>query len=204
MDFEKLYLNLINKEFTDINLILEDNYNCLNTKYHKIILGSSCDYFYNLFTLFKEKNESSIKIKVNDVNVANDIILTFYGKNINLAEKDYNYILNYIECKMFFCLNTLNDVRLLYNIKVPEESFDWLLRVIHYFNFVEDGLLIKSVRDNIPKNYDWNNFDEMLINILQKKKTLAAAGIGRIIKIWDIENGELIRTLKKQKQCFCF
>ena len=46
MDLNKLFLDLKNKKFTDVELVLKDSISCLKINLHKLILSFSSEYFY--------------------------------------------------------------------------------------------------------------------------------------------------------------
>src|SRR5581483_1353782 len=131
MDFNKLYQFLHNKIYTDVELILvnKDKKQELIMNVHKVILACSSQYFETLFSFGIEKSQFQIKINVNDVYVAHDIILSFYGQNTNSTDyPHWKYLLESMKCRHFFCLP--NDISLLYDLIVPAEDFDLLLEII--------------------------------------------------------------------------
>jgi WD40 repeat protein len=98
--------------------------------------------------------------------------------------------------RSFFCLD--NDVKLLYDIEVPPEEFDLFMHVVEEFDLNDDEYLLKTIKKNIPLDYDLNNFSLEFINKLRfsdgLKIVLGSADYS--IKIWDAESGQLLNTLK--------
>ena len=90
---EKLYQDIINKFYTDIEIIFIDSSNTLSIHAHKLILGYSSTYFQNLFCFGKEKTQSSIRIEVDNAKVALNVIMSFYGQKINsMCDSKYSII----------------------------------------------------------------------------------------------------------------
>jgi hypothetical protein len=214
---DKLYQDTINKKYTDIEIILIDpTKNALSIHAHKCILGCTTDYFDSLFNLGKEKYQSVIEIKVDDICAARDLImLFFYGQEINpLFFNDTKYLLQLFKCRRFFGLSNrslvpardvkLNvdvefdvDVELLYNIDVLPEDFNLFMQVIDEFDFINDKHLIKTIKKNIPLNYDLNNFTPEFINeiVMHNDYLIVANDKNNTIKIWDLQTGKILNTL---------
>src|SRR5581483_1080771 len=193
MDFNKLCQDLHNKKYTDVEIILVDDNKQLNINVHKVILACSSDYFDKLFNFGTEKFQHQITINVNDVNIAHDIILSFYGQNINSVDcSHWKYLLESIKCRCFFCLP--NDISLLYDLIVPAEGFDLLLETTEYFDFINDDKIMRTIKKNIPMNYDLRNLSLEFVKELSKfqdlKKIVSGSG-DKSIKIWDAESGSL-------------
>src|SRR5581483_8168431 len=126
---DKLYKDLCDKYYTDIELTLIDPHNTIKFNAHKCVLGCNSNYFHTLFKFGKEKNQTQITITVRDAKIAFDLISSFYEQKINSTNyPNWKYILEMIKCRSFFCLD--NDTSLLYDIKVSTEGFELLLEVI--------------------------------------------------------------------------
>lgn len=139
MNSNKLYLDTINKKYTDIELVLQDKNVSVTMNLHKNILACSCDYFEKMFDFGSEKNKNQITIIVPNAKIVHDIILTFYGEKINSTNyPDWEHLLRILMCRSFLCLD--NDVTLLHNIKVPAEGFNLLLETINVFD-IDDKLM---------------------------------------------------------------
>ena len=55
----------------------------------------------------------------------------------------------------FFYLN--NDVTKLYNLKIHLDDFDLFLEIVDKFDYGNDFQLIRTIKNNIPKDYDNNS-----------------------------------------------
>lgn len=77
MNLNKLRQDLLDKKFTDVNLILYDSEGSIGLHAHRVVLAISCDYFHQLFTFGSEKNEFDITIKIPDNKAIHDIIMSF-------------------------------------------------------------------------------------------------------------------------------
>ena len=157
-----LYLLLINNLFTDVELILDDNKEPISIYAHRNILASSCNYFMKLFTFNSNINQNKFILKVDNAKITKDLIYSFYGKEI---EYPYNrYLLEMFKCRDFFCLD--NDVKKLYNLKLHPDDFDLFLEIVDKFDYNNDFQLIKTIKNNIPKDYD----DSLMYEINEKMK----------------------------------
>src|SRR5581483_10624179 len=197
MDFNKLYQDLHNKKYTDVELILVDCNKQLIMNVHKVILACSSEYFDKLFNFGTEKFQHQIIINVNDVDVAHDIILSFYGQKTNSTNYPlWKYLLESMKCRCFFCLPS--DISLLYNLIVPAEGFDLLLEIIEHFDFINDNKIMRTIKKNIPMNYDLRNLSLEFVKELSKfqdLKKIVSGSDDNSIKIWDADSGSLLNTL---------
>src|SRR5581483_10642185 len=196
MDFNKLYQDLHNKKYTDVELILVDCNKQLIMNVHKVILACSSEYFDKLFNFGTEKFQHQIIINVNDVDVAHDIILSFYGQKTNSTNYPlWKYLLESMKCRCFFCLPS--DISLLYNLIVPAEGFDLLLEIIEHFDFINDNKIMRTIKKNIPMNYDLRNLSLEFVKELSKYQDLkiVSGSSDSSIKIWDADSGSLLNTL---------
>src|SRR5581483_9624134 len=197
MDFNKLYQDLHNKKYTDVELILVDSNRQLIMNVHKVILACSSEYFDKLFNFGTEKFQHQITINVNDVEIAHNIILSFYGQNTNsINYPHWKYLLESIKCRCFFCLPI--DISSLYDLIVPAEGFDLLLEIMEYFDFVNDDKIMRTIKKNMPMNYDLGNLSLEFVKELSKFQDLkiVSGSCDNSIKIWDAETGSLLDTLK--------
>src|SRR5581483_499386 len=196
MDFNKFYQDLHNKKYTDVELILVDSNKQLNMNIHKVILACSSEYFDKLFNFGTEKFQHKITINVNDVEIAHNIILSFYGQKTNSTNySHWKYLLDSIKCRCFFCLPI--DISLMYDLIVPAEGFDLLLETIEYFDFINDKKIMKTIKKNIPMNYDLKNLSLEFVKELSKYKKLkiVSSSYDKRVKIWDADSGSLLNTL---------
>ncbi|AKI80561.1 putative BTB/POZ domain-containing protein [Acanthamoeba polyphaga mimivirus] len=159
MDHNKLYQLLIDDKFFDVVIELIDDEGCLSINAHKIVLCASCEYFEKLFTLFREKNQSKITIKVPNRYVVRDIIIGFYGKNIQSCINDWKYQLDLVVCRDFLGLKIDGDM--IKNIIVPLEGFELLIKVVEIIGFFDETIDI--IIQNIPKDYDRSRLSDDLL-----------------------------------------
>src|SRR5581483_5626244 len=234
MDFNKLYQDLHNKKYTDVELILVNSNKQLFMNVHKNILACSSEYFDKLFNFGTEKFQHQITINVNDVNVAHDIVLSFYGQKTNSTNyPHWKYLLESIKCRCFFCSPI--DISLLYDLIVPVEGFDLLLEIIEqgsiatsstgsfgeatpservlatsedkveYFDFINDNKIMKTIKNNIPMNYDLRNLSLEFVKELSKFQDfkIVSGSRDKSIKIWDANSGSLLKTLNGHTNYVC-
>ena len=188
------YVKLHN--LTDLTLTLFDGINKISINVHKNILYSSCIYFEKLLTNCKEKNSNNITINVPNTHLSYDIIMSFYHQKTNIANlPPWKHLLESCKCYDFFGLEM--DPKLLFDFEIPADGFELLLEVIELIGYDED--MIKLINKNIPDEYDLSKFPkELLINMLEAGRSYhIVSGSGdKSIKIWDVETGELVRTLE--------
>ena len=79
MDLIKLQQDFINRKYTDIEIIFFNDDNHITIHAHKIILACCSDYFDRMFNFGTEKNQNQIKINVDDIGIARDLIYSLYG-----------------------------------------------------------------------------------------------------------------------------
>lgn len=168
MDPAKLLQDLVDKEFTDVEIFLADKKECIHMFLHKLVLVFSSDYFKTMFKFGAESNQKQITINVDDAKIAYDLIMSFYGVVDRKYQPTYPRWLYYIlmyRCRKFFCLDTC--VNVFYDIELPtNEAFDMFLTVVEDFEYMNDKKLIKTIKNNIPPDYPIWNFDKKFIKIL--------------------------------------
>ena len=203
MILNKFFLDLNNKIYTNVELVLIDTCTSLKLDLHKNILGFSSDFFHNLFN-FNFENKSQYEIIVDDIKIAHDIILSFYEpcpcaqvlQKINSTDyPEWKYILKTIKCRNYFALD--NDATLLYDLVVPKEGFELLVEVIDLFYFVNNEKLLNTIKRNIPNDYDLTNFSNDFIKKLVTIKNyyIVSGSSDNSIKVWDAITGQLLNTL---------
>jgi len=157
---------------------------------HKDILVANSpivlSYFRSLFeNNFSEKLDTNITIYVPNKGTVHDIIMNFYGCDVNLNKfhKHQKYLYN-ILCWDF--LNIPYDKTVFYNTKFVNKFFDLLLDIIDKV-FEYDENIIALINKNLPSNYDLSKFPDELITqmILNAKKLLICYNCDNIITIID-------------------
>src|ERR1700678_1392603 len=99
MNPNKLHDAINNDLFIDLVLTLKDDINEITMNLHKIILYVSCCYFEKMLTNCKEKNLDKIIIKVPNVFVTYDIIMSFYHQQTNIGNlPKWKHLLESIKC----------------------------------------------------------------------------------------------------------
>jgi len=162
---DKFYQDAIKDNFytnAEISLIdSNDNYPLL-IKVHKCILGCSSTFFHKLFDY--GKNQSMFVVQVNNNKIARDVIFSHcYNQKMDSALYHENKnLFDMFKCKSHFCLK--NDIKLLYDIKVLPEEFDLFVEIIKNIGLINDEHLIKTIKENIPLNYDLNNSTAEFVN----------------------------------------
>jgi len=131
-------------------------------------------------------------------------------KNLNWAYDeefnnfpDWKYLLETIKCRNFFCLD--NNIKLLYDIKIPSEGFKLLLEIMDLFDYTNDVKLMRTIKINIPADYDLNNFSKEFVDeflTIRNHKIISSGN--KNIKIWDADSGQLINELKHGGSGHCW
>jgi WD40 repeat protein len=166
----------------NVKLILSDTNNKITIDINKNDLINISPYFKNLLTYGKEKNQSEIIIEVNDVSIAKNII------TYNSA--DWKYVLNTLQCQNYFAMET--NINKLYDLVVPTEGFNMLLKIIDELGCPLDDKLKETIKKNIPNDYDLNNLSDEFIKELISKKYYLVSNCTHSITIWNIINNEPI------------
>lgn len=162
MDLAELFKDLFNKCYTDVYLSLVDNHEIININVHKTVLANACNYFNKLFNFQDNKNKSHFYIRTNNSKIANDIILSFYGKKINYSKSED--LLEYFKCRAFFCLDY--DIKELYDLKISPSRFDYLVQSMDQLNLTNDVNILKMVKKNIPTDYDLSRLSKEFVDEL--------------------------------------
>jgi WD40 repeat protein len=172
----------------DIKLILSDvNSNKITIDMNKNDLENLSPYFNNLLNFGKEKNQSEIIVKVDDVLIALNVIGKYY-----LSE--WRYIFKTLQCQNYFNMDV--DINKLYDLVVPPEGFDMLLKIIDELNCPLDDKLKATIKKNIPNDYDLNNLSDEFVKELipkQKKYILTSYCESNVI-VWDIFSDKPLKT----------
>ena len=87
------------------------------------------------------------------------------------------------------------DVTKLYNLKIHPDDFDLFLEIVDKFDYNNDHQLIRTIKNNIPKNYD---DDSLMCEINEKMKMdlrIVSGSSDCTVKIWDALTGQLINIL---------
>ena len=196
MFIKNLQKDLIDKIYTDVEIIFVDQTNTSNLYVHKVILASSSQYFDKMFTFGKENGQTQITIYVDNVVAARTSILSIY----ELIDADYlsnvKNLLEIFKCNNFFCIN--NDKKKLYNIKVPQEDFNLFLEILQEFDFLNDINLLSTLKKNIPVDYDLKLFPT---KIMEKMATLEnhkffITAFDDNFCVWNKESEKIISDIK--------
>jgi hypothetical protein len=183
MDTAKAYQDLTDQNYTDVQLIitdLDDPSQEISMHVHRVILATTCDYFHRLFLFGENRQKTSFKMQVDDVEMIHDIILTFYGQVRN--DSDSRYILRMIKCRDF--LGMPNDITKLYDLAITHDNFDLYLSTVELFDYTNDEILLGKLKDNLP--------DDITRLPLELAKLLVETPVYRIMTI-DYSNSAMIR-----------
>lgn len=155
---EYIYNQLKNIPF-DITLILNDGKSEKIIDAHIFWLQIYSDYFksMNLFEKYKNTYENKLVYKIDqidNVDVAYDIIRKIYGidENTSSIPIDLYKFLN-VKIKQYLLMEyQISD---LYNIRIENNYFDLLVKVIQAINGYENNAkLIQTIVLNCPKDYN--------------------------------------------------
>jgi hypothetical protein len=169
-----------------VKLILSDANNKIPIDMNKNDLVKLSPYFNNLLNFGKEKNQSEIIIEVENASIAKNII-TYSSAN-------WKYILDTLQCQNYFNMDV--DINKLYDIVVPPEGFDMLLKTIDELNCTLDDKLKATIKNNIPNDYDLNNLSDEFIKELIQKKYYLVLNCGYSILVWEILNDKPSKPTK--------
>lgn len=197
MDPDKSLHNLLTKTFTDGEFVLIDDSTSITISISKFVLASSLHYFSNLFLFANNLDKKTFVLQVPDAIVMTDIIMAFHGVNKKSTNyPHWKYLLNELKCKNFLCAPI--NINELYDLIVPTEGFELLLDVVDLFNdAASDFKLVRTIKKNIPDNYDLSIFPEYILSQLNIKiPTILSCGGGSNVCIWDPETRLCLKTIE--------
>lgn len=147
---------------------------------------------------FKEYESNNIEIIVPDAFVSKDIIMGFYGQQMNSGNyPKWRKILELYVCSKFFLLPF--EPNLLDELKVDPEGFDLLLYVVKEIGL--DSKYIKLLISNMPNEYNISLLDN---DIQNKIKSLSEYNILTRsvynINIWNYDNNNLLKQVEISKK----
>lgn len=151
MSLQKHGLLFNNKKFSDCKLVLDDGNVQVTLNVHKCLLYMNSLYFKAMFDNFKEQDYSEIKIRVQNSQIATDIIKSFYEKP-NVINVDWQYQLDYAVEAKFFGVDYVLDK----NIIVPCIYFDVFINKIELIGY--DDTTLGMILNNLPLDYDLDKF----------------------------------------------
>jgi hypothetical protein len=199
LDHAAIYENIFNKfnqfaidgKYTDARLIIKDVKQIVTVNVHRVILAVSCEYFDKLFSFGDGPGKSEFEIITEDSIIFHEIIAGIYGQRM-IVNYTSNQILKIMKCRDF--LGLTNDVSLLYGLKIDETDYPFLLDTAVSFDIDNDPRLLATICDNIPVDYDLNNFSrDFLRNIIEKRNGYLIVE-ERYLEIWDTYSDSLVRT----------
>lgn len=195
MNAEKIKQRFFDGKDSDIELTIKDiDKNIIRLNLHRFVLLNSSNFFEALI-LFPDSNKNKY-IEVPNIYIIRDIIASFYGINQNSTNyPEWQYILETLLCRNFLCLSI--DVTQLYNLNVPPEGFELFFQTAQLFGDITlDRKLMRSIKRNLPSDYDKTIFSEDFLEELFRRNRLIVSGSNdHSIKIWDAETAECLETL---------
>ncbi|AKI80478.1 putative BTB/POZ domain-containing protein [Acanthamoeba polyphaga mimivirus] len=147
MSLQKHGLLFNNNKFSDCKLILDDGNVQVTLNVHKCLLYMNSLYFQAMFDNFKEQGYSEIKIRVQNSQIATDVIKSFYETS-NIINADWQYQLDYAIETKFFGVDYVLDK----NIIVPNIYFDLFINKIEIIGY--DNTTLNMILNNLPLDYD--------------------------------------------------
>jgi WD40 repeat protein len=115
---------------------------------------------------------------------------SFYGHIRELSSVE---LLKLTKCTSYFCADIVQSD--LYGLKISPEYFDLLLEIISLPEITIDKMLLRTVRRNLPKDYNTSRLSEEFIEmILAKDVKIVSTSADKTIKLWDMESGECTQT----------
>ena len=153
---------------TDVVLKLvdeSDNTEVLTIEAHRIILSLLCPFFAKLFGEFRESKETEVVINVPNINVASDIIMSFYGEQNNRANlPEWLHVFEWVKCADYFGLDI--DTNIVVAQTVPTEYFGLLIDVVELIGC--NSKIFRWIERNMPINYDLNTLPLLVMKQLSK------------------------------------
>jgi hypothetical protein len=190
MNTIQLQVDIEDNCYTDVTITFTDSTSEVTMKLHRNILAWQCPYFNTIFTFGDNFQQDKFTIRVDDVSIAVILIRSFYG---DVKELSPAGLLRMTKCKSYFCIDIVQSD--LYNLEIPPEYIDLLLEIINLPEIKLDGMLIRMVKRNLPKDYDMRRLgDEIREMILAKDLMMISTSNDKTLKLWNIESGKCIMT----------
>jgi len=173
--------------YSDFTLTFSDPIRSISVKAHRNVLAWLVPYFDKLFTFADNLQKKEFNITVEDAAVAELFIQSLYGQRIDftsgcyrdrdflccsLEHKKSTFCYNFLHlCKLrsYFCLDV--DLKKLYQVKVTEENFDLFLQVVNLPEIELNRRLIRTIKRNLPKDYEWEGINEEFKQEVMRKNT---------------------------------
>lgn len=178
--------------FTDVIITLVDNNDTIDLNLHKIVLVNNSAFFKE--KLIKKYHKNKFTIKVPNVKIMKNMILSFYGEKIDKNNyPEWFNRLKIIECKKMLYL-PLDDNEL-DNLEIPNEGFNLFIYIIDHF-LGYNNKNIKLINKYLPNSVDMSNIPinviKSMINMCKyEKEIIIACDINGDIKFLDPINNEL-------------
>lgn len=174
-----------NKLFSDLILNIVDADKTIILPVHKIILHANSPYFEKLLTNFTEASAKEITIKVPNVVIVENIIMSYYGIKSNQLItasliKCYDFLLMPYE----HLLDQIND-------------YNELVDTIDYLGYNKKR--INLLAEKMPKNYDIVSFPKELVMAIQHYRMCQFIIIGEYhgsITMLNLETAKIIWSVK--------
>jgi len=202
-NLNKFVADLTNQKYTDIEIELVDETSStsIRIKVHRTILAFATDYFDRLFQY--NSGCSTITCLVPDAIIASNIIKSLYGIYPD-NEINWPSIYHEIKCRDQWLLPI--DLKMLYDVVVPPESYDELLETVDLLkiDILKDHLLLDSLKRNLPINYNQNDLPTELITEWKVNQPTIVVSMGFVVKFINIYTKKVILDLKISDGCYSF
>ncbi|AGF84899.1 hypothetical protein QJ854_gp883 [Moumouvirus goulette] len=154
--------------YSDLSLEISDGEDILHMCVHKCILFSRNLFFRKaLDGGFKEKNEDSITLWVENANFTKIIIESFYGKPVPLYDGWRDKLMLYF-MQQYFQMENINFPK----IEIIPEEYNEFIQILDILNYPIG--CIKYIKKYLPKDYDLSQLPkhvlERLLEMCQKYK----------------------------------
>jgi len=181
-------------KYSDVTITFYDQKERISMRLHRIFLAWKVPYFDTLFSFAENLQKKEFTIPVEDARVAELFMESLYGQlpqvtspqrgqEVYFTPDCYNF-LHLCKLRSYFCLNV--DLEGLYQIKVPPENFDLFLQVVSLPEIELSKKLIKTIRRNLPSDYNWEGINEEFKREILKREKYILMGYCNDILIWNL------------------
>lgn len=194
--FRNLYLE---EKYADIELVLKDNNKMIIKKVHRAIL-SCCKYFDAMFSF--DITELSFEMIVDDVDIMNHIIASFYGVHVDINYNKWEFELRLFISKKYLLIDT--DIDILCSVDVDKEDFDYFLELLDKYELIDNWKIIGLIKKNLPRDYNLDKLSgELAIELMKKDLILTAISNRGIITKINVTTNKKINNINR-KTGYCF
>jgi len=195
MNLSIAYADITERKFTDTTLVISDDVKKIELNVHRIILATNSPFFMKMFTFNGAEEKTVFEMTVDHIEIMKEVIFSMYDHPINFNLSKWRHLLELFKCRNYLLMK--NDYSKLYNIKVPAKGFLLFMEVLGAFEWYENPKLVRTVKNNLPPDFDPIIFPLVVRGFLLKDEFIVTDDTNGKICLWNLDGtlrGELVDT----------